>query len=189
MQIDQARIEKAIVEEAVQGFMSDDDLYNRVKSGLEQRIDKLFAEKVADHVAATVEQIAKDGFEREYRKVDGFGKSTGPATTISAELQKLVGDYWQVRVGRDGKPTDNSYNSTSRAEWMMLQVCADDFSAEMKQHIVNVAGALKDHFRGVLQQHIGAMLSDVFKVQSQGDRDAKLRDSSIIHPPAKPIGA
>ena len=188
MQIDQQKIEKAIVDEAVQGFITDDDLYSRVTRGINERIDTIFAEQVSAQIADAVQQIVKEGFDREYTKRDGFGKPVGQPTSISKELEALVANYWSARVDRNGKPSDG-YSTTSRAEWMMLQICADDFSKEMKQHVVNVAGALKDHFRGVLNQHIGAMLSDVFKVQSQGDRDAKLRDSSIIHPHAGPIGA
>lgn len=188
MQIDQTKIEAAIVDEAVRGFISDDDLYARVTRGIDARIDNIFADKVSGQINAAVEKIVKDGFDREYTKHDAFGKPLGKPTSISAELEKLVADYWSARVDRSGKPSDG-YSTTSRAEWMMLQICADDFSKEMKQHVVNVAGSLKDHFRGVLNKHIGIMLSDVFKVQSQGDRDAKLQDSSIIHPPAGPIGA
>ena len=66
-------------------------------------------------------------------------------------------------------------------------MCADDFSKEMKQHVVNVGGALKDHFRAVLNEHIGIMLSDVFKVNSAGDRSLKNKGgSATIHPEVKP---
>lgn len=189
MQIDQEKIERAIIADAVRSFATDDDLYQKIRDGINARIDKVFADKVNLVVTDAVERITNEGFERTYRKTDSFGRPVGEPTSISKELETLVSNYWTVRVGRDGKPTDSSYSSTSRAEWMMAQICADDFSKEMKQHVVNVAGSLKDHFRSVLNAHIGSMLSDVFKVQSQGDRDAGKRDSSSIHPPAGPIGA
>lgn len=189
MQIDQDRIEKAIVEDAVSRLIGDDDLYGRVKRGVDARLDKLFADEVADLIKSTVADITKQGFDREYRRYDGFGKPVGEPTSISKELERLISDYWTVRVDRGGKPTSDSYNTTSRAEWMMLQICADDFSKEMKQHVVNVAGALKDHFRGVLNNHVAIMLSDVFKVQSEGDRARHNPGGSSIAPPARPIGA
>lgn len=190
MQIDQEKIEKAIVEEAVHGFVTNDDLYERVKKGIEARIDKVFVDKVQDHAVSAVEKIVKEGFEREYRKVGGFGQPVGEPTTISKELETLVSGYWTQRVNNRGeKVAEGTYNSMSRAEWMMAQICADDFTKEMKQHVINVAGALKDHFRGVLNDHVTTMLHDVFKVQSEGDRQLKNKGRSSIQPPAKPIGS
>lgn len=190
MQIDQTKIEQSIVEQAVHEFITNDELYTRIRDGINARIDKVFAEKVSLVITEAVERITNEGFERTYRKTDAFGRPVGEPTSISKELEALVSDYWTARVGRDGKPTESSYSSTSRAEWMMAQICADDFSKEMKQHVVNVAGALKDHFRGVLHEHIGSMLSDVFRVNSAGDQALKNRGgSAIIHPPAGPIGA
>lgn len=191
MQIDQAKIEKAIVEEAVHGFMGDDDLYQRIKTGIDTRIDKIFADRVSPLITDTVESIVKGGFERTYQKVDSFGRPQGQPTSISKEIERLVTNYWDQRVDRNGKPTENgAYNSTSRAEWMMITICADDFSKEMKQHVVNVAGSLKDHFRGVLTEHIGTMLSDVFHVNTAGDKALRNQGgSAIIRPPAGPVGA
>ncbi|MEJ7933528.1 hypothetical protein WG907_04550 [Sphingobium sp. AN558] len=189
MQIDQAAIEKAIVEDAVHKLTGDDDLYSRIKAGIDLRIAKLFDERVTALVTDTVEKIVKEGFERTYNKTDGFGRAVGQPTSISKELETLVSTYWTARVDRNGKPTDSSYSSLSRAEWMMAQICADDFTKEMKQHVVNVGGALKDHFRGVLNERISLMLSEVFKVNSAGDQALKNRGgSACIAPPAKPIG-
>lgn len=189
MNIDQAQIEKAIIDQAVRQFTNDDELYTRIRDGINARIDKVFADKVNLVVTEAVERITSEGFERSYHKTDGFGRPVGEPTSISKELERLVSNYWTARVDRHGKPTSDSYNNTSRAEWMMAQICADDFSKEMKQHVVNVAGSLKDHFRGVLHEHIGTMLSDVFKVQTAGDKALKNGGgSACIHPPAKPIG-
>lgn len=190
MQIDQSKIEKAIVEEAVHKFITDDDLYTRIRDGINQRIDKVFAEKVSLVITDSVERIVGEGFERSYHKTDGFGRPVGQPTSISKELETLVSNYWTDRVDRSGKKVENgAYNSVSRAEWMMAQICADDFSKEIKQHVVNVTAQLKDHFRSVLNGHVATMLSDVFRVQSQGDRDLKRQDSSMIHPPASPNNA
>lgn len=189
MQIDQAKIEKAIVEDAVRSFTGDDELYNSIRKGINERIDKVFADKVSLVITETVERIVGEGFERTYRKTDSFGRPAGDPTSISKELELIVSNYWAARVDRNGKPTDSGYSTLSRAEWMMAQICADDFSKEMKQHVVNVGGALKDHFRGVLNEHIGLMLSDVFKVNTAGDKALKNSGgSACIAPPAAPIG-
>lgn len=187
MQFDQAKIEQAIIDQAVDGIINNDDLYARVTRGIDARIDAIFAEKVGPQVANAVEAIVKDGFDREYQKADAFGRSAGPKTSIRKELETLVQSYWTDRVDRNGKKTDSSFHSLSRAEWMMTQICADDFSKELRQHVVNVTGALKDNFRAVLSQHVNVLLSDVFKVQSVGDREAGNPGASCIHPPASPM--
>lgn len=189
MEIDQAKIEKAIVQEAVRGIINDDDLYGRVKHGIDERIDKIFAETVSVQVSSAVETIVKEGFERSYIKRDGFGKPVGEPTSISKELEKIITGYWTASVGQDGKEKSGGFNTVSRAEWMMAKLCADDFSKEMKQHIVNVGGALKDHFRGVLNQHITSMLSEVFHVQTTEDKAIKAGGPTYADKPAGPIGS
>ena len=188
MEINLQQVEAAIVEQAVQKIISDDDLYSRVKTGLEARINKVFADRVSVLLNEKIEIIVKEGFNRSYCKSDGFGRPVGETTSISKEMEGLIQNYWQTRVGRDGKPTDSTYNSMTRAEWMMVQICADDFTKEMKQHVTNVGGALKDHFRGVLNNHVALMLSDVFHVKSAGDVVLKNPGRSSIDPEAKPIG-
>ena len=188
MELNQQAIQDAIVAQAVREFTNDNDIYERAKRGIEARIDALFANEVSALIKTKIAEVTKEGFDREYCKRDGFGKPVGQPTSISKELEALVSGYWTQRVGRDGKPTDGSYGSLSRAEWMMTQLCADDFGKEMKQHVVNVGGALKDHFREVLSQHVAIMLSEVFKVQSAGDRERKNPGASCISPPAGPIG-
>lgn len=188
MELNQEKIEAAIVADAVAELVSGDNLYERVKKGVEARIDSLFETKVSALVEDMIDRVFKEGLEHEYTKRDGFGRPVGEPTTISNELENLISDYWRQKVDRQGKPTDSGYHSVTRAEWMMTQLCADDFSKEMKQHVVNVSGALKDHFRAVLDEHVSRLLSEVFHVRSQGDQDKRRPGRSKVDPPAKPEG-
>jgi hypothetical protein len=183
MEINQQKIEEAIVEQAVDKFIRNDDIYSRVTKGINARIDKVFSDKVDALLTATIDKIVTEGFDRSYHKIDAFGRPSGAATTIRKELEALISGYWEAKVGRDGKPVANGYDTVSRAEWLMTQLCADDFNKEMKQHVVNVGGALKDHFRATLNEHIGIMLSDVFRVNSAGDQALRNQGGiAIIHP-------
>lgn len=188
MEINQEKIEAAIVQQAVDNIVREDDIYDRVRKGVEARVDALFAAKVSAEIDEAITAVIRSGFEREYSKRDSFGRAIGEPTTISAELERLVGNYWTDRVDSGGKITTSTYSTTSRAEWLMTQICADDFSKQMKQHVVNVGGAVKDHFRAVLNTHVASMLSDVFHVQSGGDKALKNPGRSCIDAPAKPIG-
>lgn len=52
----------------------------------------------------------------------------------------------------------------------MTQICAKDFSDEMKGHAVNITGALKDGLRTQLAKHMDEMLNDLFRVKSLQDQ-------------------
>lgn len=188
MELNQQRIEDAIVAEAVDKFMGEDELYNRVKTGIEARIDKLWGDVVKERIATEVNASIQNAFEREYCRIDQFGKRFGAPTTIRAELERLIGGYWNEKVTKDGKIA-GAYDSATvtRAEWLMAKMCADDFSGAMKQHVINVAGSVKDHFRAELHNTVARMLSEVFHVKSLGDQ-GKGTDRSILDPAAKSIG-
>ena len=51
-------------------------------------------------------------------------------------------------------------------------MCADDFKGQMQQHVVNVAGGLKDELRKSLRKTLDELLSGVFRVKTKDD-DAK----------------
>lgn len=187
MEIDKTRIEDAIIAEVASKMIGDDDLYGRAKAAIAERVDRLWNEKVEARITAEVESFITKGFEHEYQKIDGFGLAKGPKTTIRAELEKLIAGYWNERVGKDGKPTTSIYTDTAtRAEWLMTKMCADDFAGQMKQHVINVSGALKDGFRKELNATVNRLLSDVFHVRSLDDQG---KGREIIDPVAKPIGA
>lgn len=186
MEIDREKIEAAIVREAADQIISDDALYERVKRDIDARVDKLFATKAEEKIAAVIDDVVASGFDRPFQKVDSFGRPTGKPTSISQELERLVGGYWSARVDSHGKPTESSYSSTSRAEWLMAKICAEDFQKEVKQHAVNVTAQLKDGFRRELHETVNKLLSELFHVRSADDQGKDRRDSSIIHPPAKP---
>lgn len=187
MQIDQEKIEAAIVREAADNIIHDDAIYERVKRDIDARVEKLFSDRVEKAITDKIDGMVLAGFDAPYTKRDGFGRPLGEPTTISAELERAIQGYWTSRVDKQGKPTDSSYSSTTRAEWLMLQICADDFQKEVKQHVINVAGHLKDGFRLQLNETVNTLLSEMFKVRSLDDQARDRRDNSIIQPKAGPV--
>lgn len=183
MQIDQEKIEKAIVEQAVEELVGNEDIYNRVRTGVDERINKIFKDTAEAQISEAIAIAIRKGFEHSYQKVDSFGRPSGDKTTIAEQLEKQIGGYWNVQVDKDGKPTDNSYSSKgNRAEWLMTKMVAEDFKGEMKQHIINLGGALKDKLREELHATVARLLSEVFYVRSQDDQKKNIQDSSIIRP-------
>lgn len=140
MEINQERIESAIIADVADKIIGDDGIYQRAKTAIDARVDALWKSSVAERLQAAVSDMITSGFEREYQKIDSFGGAKGNPTTIRAELERLIGGYWNERVDQQGKPTASSYSSVTRAEWLMAKMCADDFSKTMNSHIINVSG-------------------------------------------------
>jgi len=182
MELDQTRIEDAIVREVADKIIGEEDLYNRVKRAVDERIDAHFKKTADAQIRSAVESAITEGFERSYQRVDSFGQRQGEPTTIRAELEKMIGGYWNTKVDKSGKPGSGYGVDTTRAEWMMTQLVAADFQGEMKQHVVNLGGTLKDKLRAELHQTVNKLLSEVFLVNSADDQVARREDRSLIDP-------
>ena len=186
MELNQTRIEDAIVAEVADKMVCDDTLWDRVKVAVDARINRHFSDVADERIRSAVELAISEGFERTYFKVNSYGQRDGEPTSIRKELERLIGDYWNATVGRDGKPSSGYGNTLTRAEWMITQLVAADFQGEIKQHIINLGGSLKDKLRSELHHTVNQLLSEVFKVRSAEDQKLTRHDSSIISPPAAP---
>lgn len=169
MQIDIEAVQQQIVTQAVERLFDSSGIRAQVKDEIDNRINALFSETVEASIKQQIDDAVKQGFDREYHKVDSFGRPQGEPTTISAELEKVTSRYWQQKVDRNGKDSDG-YNTMPRAEWLMLQICSDDFSNQLKQSAVNVVGGLKDGLRNELRRSVDSMLGELFNVRSQQDQ-------------------
>lgn len=177
LSIDPKNLETAIISQAVDQILGADEgeAYSRyldgIRKDIDARIDKLFADRADALIQDALDAAIKDGFEREYSKVNQWGKREEAGTTsISKELERLVSSHWSERVDRNGKPTDSTYNVITRAEYLMTQICAEDFSATMKQSAIQVTGALKDGMRDQMAVHMDHLLNSLFKVKSLQDQ-------------------
>lgn len=170
MQIDQARLEKAVVQQVIDYFVDEEKTFEKIRNDISARIDKLFADHATEMVKKMAEDAVLNGFEREYVKIDQWGQKAGEPTSIKKELERMVSAHWSERVDLKGNSTDSSYNSTSRAEYLMNKICAADFSKTMQEHATNITGHLKDGLRTQLAAHMDIMLSDLFRVKSLQDQ-------------------
>jgi len=180
VELDQTRIEDAIVREVADKIIGEDALYDRVKRAVDARIDIHFKNVADAQIQAAIEAAVARGFEHEYCRIDSFGKRDGQPTTIRAELERVIAGYWNAKVDRAGKPSSGYGSDITRAEWMMTQLVAADFQGEMKQHVVNLGGTLKDKLRAELHETVNKLLSEVFHVRSADDEARRRGDRSII---------
>lgn len=190
MELNQERIEAAIIAEVADRIIGEDELFDRVRKAVDDRISKLFKDHADAQIRAAIDAAIKDGFEREYVRINSWGEREGKPTTIRKELEKVIGDYWNQKVDIHGKPSSlHSDRHATRAEWLMSKMVADDFNGHMKQHVVNLGGALKDQLRESLHGTVNELLTKVFHVNSSGDREiaenAGRTGPSSIHPQGK----
>lgn len=168
--LDDEALRELIAEKVADSFCTDEDIVQRVNRVIEARIDKVFAERAAEAVEQAATRAVTEGLDRVFQKVNRFGQPEGDPTTIRKEMERLVDGYWSQRVDRNGKSTDSTYSTLTRAEYLMAQVCAEDFSAQMRQAAISVTAALKDGFRAQLAKHVDGLLDELFRVKSIQDQ-------------------
>lgn len=166
-------LKAAVVQKAADEILaSDDDLSALVAKEVRVRLDKIFTERADKQIAAAIDEAVREGFNREYQRVTAWGEPDGPKTTIRAELEKTISAYWNESVDpRSGAASSTSYsNKVTRAEYLMTQICAKDFSDGLKQSVTDVTGGLKDGLRKQLAAQMDTMLSQLFNVKSLQDQ-------------------
>jgi hypothetical protein len=169
MNFDADEMKALIVDKVAEKYTDDEELWGMVKKRLDAKVDALFAARADELISAAVNSAIQSGFDRTYQRVDQFGGRVGEPTTIRAELDRLVGRYWTEKVDSNGKPSD-SYGKMTRAEYLMTQICAKDFSDQMRQAAISVTAALKDGFRAQMASHVDGLLDELFKVKSLQDQ-------------------
>ena len=176
VEIDQNAVQNAVIERLVTMLGTDvEHILIDVNAQIQKRIDEVLSEKVDDVIAEAVDSFIKEGFNREYQKVNPFGEPVGAKTTISKELERLVSTYWNDYVDKDGKPTKSSYRGMTRAEYVMTRICANDFSKSVKEAAASVTGEFKDGLRAALNSKVDDVLADCIRVKSPDERRPKGR--------------
>lgn len=176
LNLDTQKLEAAIISEAADQVLNADDgqafsrLLDGVRDNVDARIAKIFADRADAVIQEAIDKAIREGFEKEYNRVDIWGKREGPPTTIAKELERIVSNYWSEKVDKSGLPANSSYGSMTRAQYIMIQVCGDDFSRQMKETAVTVTGALKDGLRQQMGAHMDSLLDSLFKVRSLQDQ-------------------
>ena len=172
IELDMKAVERGVIEELADRIMDEDKLSEAVRKDIDLRISALFAERVEVQIIAAIDHTMNEGFDREYQAVDSFGSQVGDKTTIRKRLARLTKEYWSARVDAHGKAKKDSYGtSMTRAEYTMMKACGEDFGKQLRQEAVNVTASLKDGLRKEFRQWIDSTLGDLFKVQSQMDKE------------------
>jgi len=172
LNINEQDLKDAIVSKAADEILrQDDDLTSLIAAEVKKRLDAIFIDRAEAQIQAAIDEAVKGAFEREYQRVTSWGEPEGPKTSIRKELEKTISGYWGAKVDpRSGKAATSDYNTVTRAEYLMTQICAEDFSQGMKAHVQNITGFLKDGLRTQLARHMDDMLSNLFHIKSLQDQ-------------------
>lgn len=172
MYIKEEDLKDAIVRTAADEILRQDhDLTAMIGKEVKSRIDRIFVDRAQAQIESMINDAIKESFNHEYQRVTQWGEPTGPRTTIRNELERTVSGYWTTKVDpKTGRPSTSDYSSVTRAEYLMTQICAEDFSVALRQHVTNVTGALKDGLRNQLAAQMDTMLSELFRVKSLQDQ-------------------
>jgi len=172
LNISEDDLKSAIVQKASDEILKDsDDLSEMISAEVRRRVDVIFKERADEQLTTAVDEAISNGFDLEYQRVNNWGLPEGEKTSIRKQLDKMVSSYWSEKVEpRTGNPTDSSYTFTTRAEYLMTQICAKDFSENLKTSALSVTGALKDGLRIQLAKQMDSMLDGLFRVKSLQDQ-------------------
>jgi hypothetical protein len=170
--MNEEEMKAAIVAKAADEFLqAGHDISGLVKVEVKRRVDLIFKDRAEAQIGAAVDVAINNGFDLEYQRVNSWGQPDGEKTTVRKQLDKLAQGYWGEHVDpRSGKSTDSGYTFVTRAEYLMTQICAKDFSENLKASALNVTGALKDGLRNQLGAQMDQMLNELFRVKSLQDQ-------------------
>ena len=171
LNINEEDLKAAIVAKAADEILShDSELSGLIAREVKSRIDKIFAERAMAQVEKAIDETVHNCFERDYQRVTAWGQPEGEPTSIRKELERTVSGYWSAKVDPRTGRADGGYNSVTRAEYLMTQICAEDFSKQMKDSAVNITGHLMDGLRNLMGKVMDDILSELFKVKSLQDQ-------------------
>lgn len=169
--IDADTLHKQVAERVVDDLIDNERIREDISKRIDKRLDEIFSVSVTASLAEEARAAFRDGLSRTYQPVDAWGTPVGEPTTMKKKLESLVSTYWSQPVNKaNGEPTTSSYQAVSRAEYMMAQICAKDFSETMRTAALSITGALKDGFRAQMAKHMDNLLDELFRVKSLQDQ-------------------
>lgn len=172
LNINEQDLKEAIAQKAADEILSEDhDLSGMIAKEVKARLDKIFIDRAEAQIQAAIDHAVQTAFDREYQRVTTWGEADGPKTSIRAQIDKVINGYWSEQVNaKTGKPNDGYGDKVTRAEYLVTQMCARDFSAQMRQDALNITGALKDGLRNQMAAVMDEMLNGLFHVKSLQDQ-------------------
>lgn len=139
--------------------------------GLSFRAEKLFEDRVSAAIPKNLNQKIDDLLTAEMAKIIGeeivpvnmWGERQGQPTTIRDQIAERARTFWEERVDKDGKLS--SYGGQPRHEQLLRKIVNEEFTAAIKQNVVNVVGAMKVAAKAHAEKITEEALDSLIKVK------------------------
>ena len=170
IELDQAKIKKAIVDKAVSELLAT-DINEKIDNEIERLVSESLANSLNSRIEKTLNEIMQRALDTEMSPVNVWGEREGTPTTLRAALHDRARTFWQEKVNSNGERA--SYGGKPRYEYVLSIITEQEFNTAVKQNIANIAGAIKDAMRADFYKAVDTQLNDFFNVKSLGDQKDK----------------
>ena len=158
---------EGLVDNLVERLMHDYDLAGAVErqvvAGVKERLGKAADESVARVLDEHMHELLKS----EITPVNHWGEPAGEPTTMRDILYKQSLDYWDCKVGKEGRPT-NGYGGEPRARRMMRELGKEVFAEAMRKESAEVVKAFRASLSKDLAYKAEQALSNAFLNSKRG---------------------
>lgn len=169
---DQEKLEQQIIEQAVDRIYGDEEnIYHRIRDRVDARLNDALAKGLNSAIENAINEVMERALDDEIQPVNIWGEREGQPTTIRGALHERAKNFWHEKV--DGKGEKSTYGGRPRYEHVLGIITAKEFDTQIKQNIINIAGAIKDAVRADFYKQVDEKLNEFFKVTSKDDQAAK----------------
>jgi len=128
------------------------------------QVDEIIGKRLESQIEATLSEVMGSILNEEVTPRNIWGEKQGKPTTIRAALSERAKDFWQVKVNKEGKPSD-SYGSMPRHQWLMERTVKGEFESAIKANIDEVVDGFKAAMREDAGKWIATHIASVFPKQ------------------------
>ena len=143
------------------GFEAHSDMEEYCKKKIHERIKEVFEYKLTQTVDAFLTETMTKLISEEIVPVNIWGERAGNPTTIRAQIAERAKDFWEKKIGDDGKET--SWGGTARHEVLLKKIVAEEFTKAVKDNVNEVVAAFKvalsKNCQEVVAAHINSLVA------------------------------
>lgn len=159
MNIDQAKIEEAVVSQAVAALVENfTDPDNEISSEIHKKAEELILKKVNGTLEKRIKAVVDSGLENLiFPQTNGYGEKKKPDRTLREFIVDRVDEVFNEFLNNDGKPTKEDWYTRDPQNRRVVRIIKEAVGNKIQQDIVAAANEIK----GKINQQI----ADFIKIQ------------------------
>lgn len=156
---------RALIAESAAQKLADDiaqsgDIPDRVDAIIRERIESAIGKGLDKRIEAALTKEMDAILREVITPVNIWGERSGQPTTLRDALAERARVFWDVKVDKDGKPSD--YGGKPRHEQLMGRLLNEEFNAAIRENATEIVSAFKTAVRGnaatLLAEHIEKLM-------------------------------